>query len=151
MSADATVEVRTCGCGCDEQVGRKATYRPGHDARHASAVARQVAALDPHRDDARPELDRLLGSLGSDALRAKTGRMLDNRHPEALNGYGDAGVYVPWTSNPALGQVSTQEVKVGRWWHPVATGASQPGERILYRTKTGETKTAPANSEVRDR
>jgi hypothetical protein len=108
-------------------------------------------ALDPHGDSAAREVAALLDSLGSDALRAKAGRMLDNRHTEALNGFGDAGVYVPWTSNPALGQVGAREVKVGRWWHEVVSGASQPGERIVYRTKTGETKTAPANSEVRDR
>lgn len=149
MSAETTAEVRTCGCGCGEQVARKSTYRPGHDARHASAVARQVAALDPHGNDVRVELTQLVEALGSDALRAKAGRMLDNRHTEALNGFGDAGVYVPWTSNPALGQAA-QEVKVGRWWHPIVSGASQPDERILYWTKTGETKTAPANSEVRD-
>jgi len=150
VSADVTVEARTCGCGCGEQVGRKATYRPGHDARHASAVARQVADLDPHGAEAAREVAALLDSLGSDALRAKAGRMLENRHTEALNGYGDAGVYVPWTSNPALGQAA-QEVKVGRWWQPVVSGASQPGGRIIYRTKTGDTKTAPADSKVRDR
>lgn len=33
-----------CYCGCGEQVPGKSFYRPGHDARHAGALARKVAA-----------------------------------------------------------------------------------------------------------
>jgi len=145
----SAAEVRVCRCGCQQSVGPKSTYRQGHDARHASAVVRKVAEADPGQPEAAAQLAALLDTLGSDALRAKAGRMLDNRYAEALNGFGDAGVYVPWTSNPALAQVA-QEVRVGRWWHPIVSGASYTKGRIIYRTKTGETKTAPANSEVRD-
>ncbi|MGP6177854.1 hypothetical protein ACTU6U_11205 [Microbacterium sp. A196] len=42
MSAKATatqIPLNTCACGtCHEQVGPKAIYRPGHDARHVSAL-----------------------------------------------------------------------------------------------------------------
>ncbi len=46
----ATVAVPTlCGCGCGELVGKNATFRPGHDARHAGNVGRALAvdANDP--------------------------------------------------------------------------------------------------------
>lgn len=37
------VEFPACLCGCGEVVSGKANYRPGHDARHASRVARRAA------------------------------------------------------------------------------------------------------------
>lgn len=57
----------TCTCGCGEQIGPKATYRPGHDARHAGAVARAIAA-DPKQEKTLPL------ALPSPALRAKAQR-----------------------------------------------------------------------------
>lgn len=150
MITETSAPVRLCRCGCEQSVGARSTYRQGHDARHVSSVARQVADLDSGSADAAAQIEARFATLGSDALRVKAGRILDGRHTEALNGFGDAGIYVPFTSNPALGQVGTaREVKVGRWWYPVS--ATDTGGRIIYRTKTGETNTAPANSEVRDR
>lgn len=57
----------TCLCGCGKTIGKKANYRPGHDARHFAAVAREIAA-NPRRRAA------LLGTLPSPALRAKAER-----------------------------------------------------------------------------
>lgn len=37
-----------CGCGCGENVPPKSAYRPGHDARHAGAVGRAIAAEYPN-------------------------------------------------------------------------------------------------------
>lgn len=59
-----------CRCGCGEQVGRGALYRPGHDARHASRVGRAMIA-------AGAEDPGLLAELPSDALRAKARAMLN--------------------------------------------------------------------------
>lgn len=73
MSTKATatqIPVNTCACTCGEQVGPKAMYRPGHDARHAGAVARAIAA-DPKQTKA------LLATLPSDALRAKAQRAVE--------------------------------------------------------------------------
>lgn len=39
----------TCRCGCKEPIAPKRTYRPGHDARHAGAVARALLANDSDR------------------------------------------------------------------------------------------------------
>lgn len=38
-----------CRCGCEENVAPKRHYRPGHDARHAGAVARALIANDSDR------------------------------------------------------------------------------------------------------
>lgn len=54
----------TCLCGCGDTTGKKANYRPGHDARHFAAVAREIAANPRRRAP-------LLGTLPSPALRAK--------------------------------------------------------------------------------
>src|SRR5215212_1459355 len=62
--------VAGCRCGCGEQVGRGALYRPGHDARHASQVGRAMMA-------AGAEDPVLLAELPSEALRAKARGMLD--------------------------------------------------------------------------
>ena len=51
-------------CECGTATSQKANYKPGHDARHFAAVAREIAA-NPHRRAA------LLGTLPSEALRAK--------------------------------------------------------------------------------
>ena len=59
----------TCLCGCGETAGRGSSYRPGHDARHASRIGRAMAA-------AGAEAPTLLAELPSDALRAKALKML---------------------------------------------------------------------------
>ena len=69
MKATAT-NGPTCTCGCGEQIGPRATYRPGHDARHAGVVARSIAA-DPK------QTKTLLLTLPSPALRAKAQRAAD--------------------------------------------------------------------------
>jgi len=62
--------VAGCRCGCGEQVGRRALYRPGHDARHASQVGRAMIA-------AGAEDPVLLAALPSEALRVKARAMLN--------------------------------------------------------------------------
>lgn len=54
----------TCLCECGTATSQKANYRPGHDARHFAAVAREIAA-NPRRRAA------LLDTIPSPALRAK--------------------------------------------------------------------------------
>lgn len=63
-----------CGCGCGENVPAKSNYRPGHDARHAGQVGREIAV-----NYATPGFDRreLLAALPSDALKAKAELIAD--------------------------------------------------------------------------
>jgi hypothetical protein len=62
-----------CRCGCGEATsGRRALYRPGHDARHAGQIARAILA-DPDQRDA------LLAALPSAALRDKAASLAASR------------------------------------------------------------------------
>jgi len=73
-----------CLCGCGEAVA-KSNYRPGHDARHAGNVGRQVAedvinttkkGAVPHAD-LETDADRF-ADLPTDALKAKALRVANN-------------------------------------------------------------------------
>ena len=57
--------LNACLCGCGDTT--RGSYRPGHDARHASAVARAIAE-NPRRAKS------LLAALPSAALQAKASR-----------------------------------------------------------------------------
>lgn len=58
-----------CNCGCGETITTRAMYRPGHDARHAGAVGRQIA-----QDGDESALD----ALPSENLRSKALRVAHN-------------------------------------------------------------------------
>lgn len=61
-------EPKPCKCGCGEQVPGKSFYRPGHDARHAGNVGREIAA---HYHEEGYDRRVALDDLPSDALKAK--------------------------------------------------------------------------------
>lgn len=42
-TGDLTVVAKTCLCGCGKPVTSKVNYRPGHDARHVSALVNKAA------------------------------------------------------------------------------------------------------------
>ncbi|NEE01200.1 hypothetical protein [Phytoactinopolyspora halotolerans] len=77
----ATEARPTCRCGCGEATsGSRALYRAGHDARHASQVARAIVA-DPGKRAI------LLESLPSAALRDKAASIAARRaRPEPTKG-----------------------------------------------------------------
>lgn len=129
--------LRVCLCGCEEYVAGKAVYRPGHDARHVSITFGLVEELVYEAQDinntsqVQNSLLALFGQLGSDALRAKLGRMIDNSKNGVDLGFGDNGIYIPFSDNQALPQSMIEEienalvqvepedtVKIGRWTYP---------------------------------
>ena len=57
-----------CYCGCGENVPTKSFYRPGHDARHAGTIGREIAANYHVKGFDRRDL---LSNLPSDKLVAK--------------------------------------------------------------------------------
>lgn len=67
---------RTCLCGCEQTTGKRSNYKPGHDARHSATIA-QLIVENPRRRAA------LLGTLPSDALRAKAERSADRARAKA--------------------------------------------------------------------
>ncbi|UNK71738.1 hypothetical protein [Microbacterium sp. H1-D42] len=91
MSAKAIaveIPLNTCACGtCHEAVGPKAIYRPGHDARHVSAL---LGGLINTQQDGKPVTKALINAeakaLPSEALRAKFTRAAERlvaKHAEA--------------------------------------------------------------------
>lgn len=72
--ATTTTDFRKCGCGCDANVSGKSLYKPGHDARHAGQIARQILTVRPESKAAR---DALLDALPTPALRDKASALAD--------------------------------------------------------------------------
>lgn len=68
MTKDTPAEVGPCYCGCGGDRSAKSFYRPGHDARHAGQIGRQIAANYTVKGFDRREL---LNELPSERLMAK--------------------------------------------------------------------------------
>lgn len=65
---------RRCNCGCGEATSTSKTqYKPGHDARHASAVARRI--VEGHLTGSAAEAE--LANLGSEKLHHKAAAMVE--------------------------------------------------------------------------
>jgi hypothetical protein len=112
--ASARPVVRLCGCGCGNPVVRKTSnYAPGHDARHASLVAREVVESGNHG---------LLTALPTTALQAKATAMVERLQAKA--------------SKPSKATKATT-VKVGRWTYP-ARKVNGSVERNTKRDGSGE-------------
>ncbi|WP_341998586.1 hypothetical protein MRBLWH7_000350 [Microbacterium sp. LWH7-1.2] len=66
------IPVNACACGCGQEVGKRAMYRPGHDARHVSVL---VAELFNTIQDGGKVTKQMIASsaksLPSAALQAK--------------------------------------------------------------------------------
>lgn len=73
------IPLNTCACGtCHGQVGPKAMYRPGHDARHVSYLLQ--ALINSHVDGEKVNkamINGLAAQLPSEPLRAKFRRAAD--------------------------------------------------------------------------
>lgn len=69
-----------CLCGCKQNVPAKSHYKPGHDARHAGRIGREIAD-----NYATKGFDRrtLLNTLPSDRLKAKAEAIAENRIAKA--------------------------------------------------------------------
>lgn len=77
-------EARRCGCGCGSPVSPRASFRPGHDARHAGETGRALAANPKDR----AALAALAGM--SEALRAKAERVRANAEAKAQTAKAEA-------------------------------------------------------------
>jgi hypothetical protein len=134
---------RVCLCGCQENVAGKAVYRPGHDARHVSITFKFLYEVALEANDVNNQKESqasvlaLFEQLGSVKLMQKLGRMVDNDKQGLYNAFGDAGVYVPYSDNPSLGNAEQiyndlfevvqvlpaveepETIKIGRWTYPL--------------------------------
>lgn len=151
-----------CRCGCKSPIGRKSTYKPGHDARHAGDVARALAGTkDPQAGEI------MLASLGSDALRQKATAMADritaktdakiakqaekkatpakstpqaatpaDFDPDPQVEDDDNTVPVEPTPQPVVVASNTGTVKFGRWTYPVKR--DEHGQVVRNTNKDGK-------------
>lgn len=72
-SRSETPPANECGCGCGELC--KGLWRPGHDARWAGVVGREIASYVADPDDVWPEAERAAADIGaSEALARKVAR-----------------------------------------------------------------------------
>lgn len=119
-----TTPAHTCRCGCNLQVSKNRQYRPGHDARHASAIARDVArqALETGTTDLSP-----VSALPSQALQDKAVRqataLIAKGQPKAEDG-SDATERAAKALATSAWEMG--EAKIGRWVYPARR---RPGGR----------------------
>lgn len=71
-----STEFKKCLCGCDENVPPKSTFRPGHDARMAGQIARQMVEDGGYDDE-------LVATLPTEALRDKATAIFEKRNTKA--------------------------------------------------------------------
>lgn len=121
----ATKEYHPCGCGCGENVPPKSSYRPGHDARHAGAVGREIAARVAEKG-----FDRrtLLAALPSDKLKAKAEKVAETAITKAAG-----------KSTPAVTKEVEGIVTVGKTEY----AAVKTGDKVV-RVDTGKPVSAAA-------
>lgn len=122
-----------CLCGCGELANKDRDYRPGHDARHAGNVGREIAARRLGSPD--EAIDDLLLALPSSSLRIKAkGVAL-----KALEGKKTR-------SKVAKDQREVGTVKLGRWVYPAMRDAKGEVTRNAQRDGKGAWVSAPAES-----
>lgn len=117
-----------CYCGCGENVPSKSFYRPGHDARHAGVVGREIAA-----NYATKGFDRrdLLSNLPSEKLVAKAELIAEKAIERAEKKATDKGETTPFEEGT---------VKVGKT-ERVAQRSTKHGD-VTYLDDKGEWKPA---------
>ncbi|MFJ4225504.1 hypothetical protein [Microbacterium sp. NPDC089695] len=73
--ATATEVSTGCNCGCGEAIGRRALYRPGHDAKHVSRLVAELFNTIQDGGKVTPAaITSAAKSLPSAALQAKLRR-----------------------------------------------------------------------------
>jgi hypothetical protein len=114
----------SCRCGCGQPVkGKKAEYLPGHDARHAGQVGRDMVGAPTSADRA-----ALMNLLPSEPLRAKAQRVyekaLAKRQAQAEREAKRAQRLADRQSKAAPEFVDGT-VKKGRWSYPARQFANR--------------------------
>lgn len=125
-SSNTDTEYHPCNCGCGENVPPRSWYRPGHDARHAGVVGREIAANYATKGFDRREL---LAALPSDALKAKAERIAEKAAERA-----DAKANKASKREPIPGTVKVGKNLFGAHLMPNGT--------VEYENDKGEVKTA---------
>lgn len=131
-----TTATATCKCNCGQTVGPKATYRPGHDARHVSDL---LATIIEHQEF--EMIEAYQKDLPSVALRAKFAKAVENYLGRQSKKSAGRQGRTEWVES------DTDDYKVGRWTYPVLVEMlredvkpAYPGEESEYKNFKRNTK-----------
>lgn len=137
--AKAPTNLADCKCGCGEQANKDRDYRPGHDARHAGNIGREMAARRATSPD--EAVADLLAQLPSAALRAKA----EGVATKAAQGKTKRPKAAPKAARTKVAKdvriLGT--VKAGRWTYPAMMDAKGGVIRNTKRDGSGDWKAAP--------
>lgn len=124
-------EASPCLCGCGEMA--MSNYRPGHDARHAGQIGREIAAImnGGHDEDGQIKINTLIEMLPSEHLRAKAHGVAMNVNKKNLAKAKPEPVLVEGTA-----KVGKNEMVARR----------HPNGLVEYLTLKGDWKTASASA-----
>lgn len=143
-NATNPADLPLCLCGCGEPVtNRKRNYRPGHDARHAGQVARELVEMMKLGTNSQAR-KKMLEGLPTDSLRAKAAAMADRISAKATmtrksTTPSDARRKEVLAEESAKAKLVAGKVKVGRWSYPA--NRNLINDEVVY-TQKGESKVA---------
>lgn len=141
-TGDLNVVAKACLCGCGKPVTSKVNYRPGHDARHVSALVNK-AAQHSFADSIVTPLVTLLPTeslkvkfiAAVDRAAAKDSKRQNRQIGRVTNAQRKVEKLLENTQPLPLSTNAT-EVKVGRWSYPV--NPNDPTFRNTKRDGSGE-------------
>jgi hypothetical protein len=135
----------TCRCGCGEAVAGKRIYRPGHDARHASQVAKAlIAGASDEAYDALPTAALRLKAAGQVARAAKKAEVKAARARATGKRSGGSVNAKHGTTTSEMGKIVEGTVKIGRWTYPARTLGDKSVVRNTKRDGSGDWVSAPS-------
>ena len=115
-----TTTPATCKCNCGQTVGPKATYRPGHDARHVSDL---LATIVEHQEF--DMITKYQTDLPSTALKEKFANAVENYLGRKAKKSAGRQSRTEWVDS------DTDSYKVGRWNYPTQVLMYREGLRGL--------------------
>lgn len=129
-----------CRCGCGEPtIGKKAEYRPGHDARHAGVIGRALAETQDSKARA-----NLLNRLPSEALKAKAQAAFERALAKADRKKAGLGTgRLNKAVKSAKGKGIKGTVKVGRWEYPAEQHGAGDGKMVRNSKRDGSGEWVP--------
>jgi hypothetical protein len=160
FSAD---QLPNCKCGCKNPVNHpESIFRPGHDARFAGSIARQIVLSSIETEDGRNRREALFNTVPSAALQNKVMTMVFNLEAKADAKASRAArrstkaddtvsalppaAMVRVIENPteaqraegAAADPTTGTAKVGRWDYPAYQNADGTTQRNTSRDGSGQ-------------
>jgi hypothetical protein len=148
----ATTTATGCKCGCGRPTNN--TYAPGHDARHVSLMIKEVMDKGTSREAARAQLPSVALQIKFDnAITNAINKAIARIEREEAKLARKEAKRAAKEAKSAAKETKTKtelieitEVKVGRWWYPIAQITD---EVIVYTKRDGSEATTRLDAKVR--